>query len=75
MSCIKNVQTGGVEGGIALQDGLFLNVYYYKVSFWSHKGQASEATVSYSVIQSPRNTEDVCSIPGMGRYILARMTT
>ena len=33
------------------------------------------ATVAYRVTHLSRNSEDVGSIPGTGRYIVARMTT
>ena len=34
-----------------------------------------ETTVALWITNSPRNTEDVGSIPSTGRYIVARMTT
>ena len=43
------------------------------VKFPNHRYKS--ATVAYWVAHSPNNTEEVGSIPGTGRYIVARMTT
>ena len=37
--------------------------------------QSTCVTVTYWVTHSPRNTDNVGSIPGTGRYIVSRMTT
>ena len=53
-----------------------LSIFFSSVEYLrSYHDRLNITTVAWWVTHSARNTEDMGSIPGTGRYVVARMTT